>query len=198
MRYVSAVLAIICFVLLLGLNASFHKISELESQLAEKEEEIALLRDELNQTKGKLLHAQEELNQTKTELKELKRDYYILKKHPTFAEVKRFVEADSTITEFIRDHDAVCYHYALAMQRHAIEHGLFASIVVIRFKEHWGHAIVAFNTSDRGIVYVEPQCKLFVNITLGKDYFKGNGLKSILSGTMKDYAHFWDYKPKGG
>jgi hypothetical protein len=184
MRYISVILAIACLLLLLGLNASIDKIHKLESQLAEKENEILLLQDELNKTKA-------ELKSLHNEIEILHRDYYILKKNPTFEEVKEFVNS-RYIVGFGRIY---CYHNSFLYLRESLKEGIFASMVILYFP-YAGHAVIAFNTSDKGIVYYDPTVHKFVNITLHRDYFSENDIPTWYSGYIEDYAHIWSPYPK--
>ena len=164
----------------------------------EKEQELAKTLAELNATKAELERVKIQLNQTLAELNEakarievLKRDYYLLRKNITFKDVRRFLWRDDTDVHG----KGLCYHRAIRMWHNAVEDGLFASPVVLTFPGA-GHMIIAFNTTDKGIVYVDPELDVFVNVTLGRDYFEENELCSRYSGVVRDYAHFWDYEPK--
>lgn len=141
----------------------------------------------------KLLKLKVENSKLRKELDDLKKNYYLLKKNPSYKEVKRFLILDST--DIPTHEKRLCYHYALQMLANATEHGLYASPVVLIFPNA-GHMLVGFNTSDRGIIYVDPAYDFEVNITLGEDYFRENGLKSKYSGVVIDYATTWDWYPK--
>jgi uncharacterized coiled-coil protein SlyX len=67
-KFASVILAVICFVLLIGLNASVDKIHRLENKLAEKENEIAALQDELNKTIKELENARAKIDELNKEL----------------------------------------------------------------------------------------------------------------------------------
>jgi hypothetical protein len=198
MRYMSVVLAIACLFLLLGLNASIEKIHKLESQLAEKEDEIAIQQDELNQTELKLLQTQEELNSTRAELSQLHENYYILKKNPSYEELDSLLK--STYITMSSDKKPICSHISYMYWRYLTEHGVFASPAALYLKYRYGyagHMVLTFNTSDRGIVYYDPVGDIFVNISLNEDYFGQNGIKyPFAPAYVVDYVHYWDYSPK--
>lgn len=76
----------------------------------------------------------------------------------TWMELVDFITDDHTNWN---DYDAVdynCLDYAVDLVENAHEQNLKAWVVGVDFvDEETGHAFVAFETSDRGIVYVEPQ-----------------------------------------
>ncbi len=91
-----------------------------------------------------------------------------LKLHnPTYAEVKDFLAQDKTDQVPYNELTYVCTHYARDVINHAIDKGIRTAYVEIRHPG-MGHSIVAFDTTDKGIVYFEPQYDSEVRPVLGK------------------------------
>jgi hypothetical protein len=75
--------------------------------------------------------------------------------NPTYAEVVDFMMADKTDSyRYIADY-YMCGNYAETVHNNAETAGIRTAIVFIRFKEGPGHAINAFLTKDKGLVYID-------------------------------------------
>jgi hypothetical protein len=96
---------------------------------------------------------------------------YVLK-DPTYRELKSFIAADRTDeNEYIVD-SYVCEDFSADVKVHAMQQKIRCAYVSIRFIGDKAHAIVAFNTTDKGIVYIEPQSDEEVNLQAGKHYWQ--------------------------
>lgn len=69
-----------------------------------------------------------------------------------------------------------CLDKAVAINNNAIARGIWCYVVVFNYRtqmySEWSHAIVAFDTTDRGLVYFEPATDQEVELELGMDYSK--------------------------
>lgn len=93
---------------------------------------------------------------------------------PTYREVLTFLRQDKTDeNEYIEDTYGVyvCSHFARDVGNNAEEMGLRAAFVELRYLDG-GHAIVAFNTVDEGLVYFEPRTDERVKPVVGKRYYQ--------------------------
>ncbi|MBN1863158.1 MAG: hypothetical protein JW790_05890, partial [Dehalococcoidales bacterium] len=90
---------------------------------------------------------------------------------PTFAEAIDFLEDDRTDeNEYIED-EYVCSHFAADVNNNAEREGIRCALVEIRFPDS-GHAIIAFETTDEGMVYFDPISDDRVRPVIGKHYWK--------------------------
>jgi len=91
-------------------------------------------------------------------------------RNPTYKELREFLAGDKTdFNLFIRG-EHVCFDFAAELNNSAEANSLRAAYVRIRF-EKWGHAVVAFETVDRGLVFIEPQTDRNVEeLVVGKPY----------------------------
>ena len=64
-----------------------------------------------------------------------------------------------------------CSHFARDVCNNAELAGLRCAFVSLRYPER-GHAIVAFNTIDEGLVYFDPQHDELVRPVIGKLYYQ--------------------------
>jgi len=93
---------------------------------------------------------------------------------PTYKEVISFLKQDKTDeNEYIKDTYGVyvCSHFARDVGNNAEEVGLRAAFIELRYLDR-GHAIVAFNTIDKGLVYFEPRTDERVRPVVGKRYYE--------------------------
>lgn len=104
----------------------------------------------------------------------------VVLKNPTFQELKNFVLNDPTHNHpFVTD-EYECRNFATDMINNAFHKGLLAGFVLICYSPPYGqHAVVAFNTTDRGLIYIEPQTGAAINIKVGGIY-QGLLIKQIL------------------
>ncbi|GEM_PF-2240466 len=89
--------------------------------------------------------------------------------NPTFSELTAFLAADKTDSSAYIDGQYVCFDYAADVNNNADAAGIQAAYVRLRSSD-WGHAVVAFDTVDRGLVYIEPQSDQEVKLVLGQPY----------------------------
>ena len=79
--------------------------------------------------------------------------------NPTYAELKAFVEEDTTDTNDYLEHPRigyVCADFAEDVHNNAEAAGIRAASVSVDFEEGGeGHALNAFDTIDRGLVYID-------------------------------------------
>lgn len=74
---------------------------------------------------------------------------------PTWAELLSFLRLDKTDTrQYIHD-VYVCGHFAEDLHNNAEEYGIRAAFVTVKFSVGPSHALNAFKTGDRGLVYID-------------------------------------------
>lgn len=94
---------------------------------------------------------------------------------PTYEEAVAFMEEDKTSDNEYDDSDYgvyVCSHFARDVCNNAEAEGLRCAIVHLIYAEGAGHAIVAFDTIDEGLVYFEAITDEKTNPEVGKRYYK--------------------------
>jgi hypothetical protein len=75
---------------------------------------------------------------------------------PTWVELEAFLLSDKTDEILYVDGKFVCGDFAETLHNNAEASGIRAAFVIIWWEnESVGHAINAFNTSDRGMVYID-------------------------------------------
>lgn len=89
--------------------------------------------------------------------------------NPTFSELMAFLADDKTDSKQYIDGEYVCFDYAAELNNNADAKGIQAAYVRLRSND-WGHAVVAFETTDKGLIYIEPQSDTQVDLVMGKPY----------------------------
>ena len=93
---------------------------------------------------------------------------------PTYKEVITFLRQDKTDkNKYVEDTYGVyvCSHFARDVCNNAEKAGLRCAFVELRHPEQ-GHAIIAFDTIDKGLAYFEPRTDERVKPATGKQYYQ--------------------------
>jgi hypothetical protein len=99
---------------------------------------------------------------------------------PTYKEMKQFLRDDTTDEEEYVDWEEseegyfMCGDYSIMLKINAFKAGYRCFYVSIDFPEGigYGHALNAFNTTDRGIVFIDPQGDWVVDLKVGDQYWR--------------------------
>jgi cell division protein FtsB len=146
----------------------------LETQVSDLQSEVTSLEDEVIQSfnsgydegesEGYQLGYDEGYTQGVEDL--TKSGYYL--KDPTYDEAVAFINSDKTDeNEYTSDY--VCYDFTADFNSNAFQMGYRCGFVYIEFSDS-AHAIACFNTTDNGLIYVEPQTDEIVTISIGQTY----------------------------
>lgn len=80
---------------------------------------------------------------------------YTHSKDPTWKQLLDFLKKDSTDGQLYDLNTFVCTGFAETLHNNAEKSGIKAAYIGIRFTKDPGHAITAFNTTDKGLIYVD-------------------------------------------
>ncbi len=113
-------------------------------------------------------------------------------KNPSYQEMKEFLAQDLTNTKKYIQDEYVCVDFAAEVNNNAEALGFRCAIVDIFYPEGYGHTIVAFETTDRGLVFIEPQFDLEVKLVIGKSYSRINNFTPPpRDDTIKRFLIIW-------
>jgi len=87
---------------------------------------------------------------------------------PTYEEAISFIELDET-DENLYTPEYVCYDFTADLISNAAQEGYSCGFVYIEFASS-AHAIACFNTTDAGLIFVEPQNDELVDVAVGQLY----------------------------
>jgi hypothetical protein len=99
-------------------------------------------------------------------------------RNPTFQELKDFILRDPTNRNKCILNQYECRHFATEVNNNAEAEGLRCAFVLLCF-DRGQHAVVAFETTDKGLVYIEPQTDARIYPEVGGEY-QGKEIKEIL------------------
>lgn len=121
-----------------------------------------------------------------------KTNYDCSLRDPTYREMKDFLARDKTnFNKYRRNvffgidwYD--CVYFSRDVKKNAIKEGIRCAYVYIckfnKFNEKKPHALVAFNTTDRGVIFIEPQLDKEMKVAVGSKYW---------SDTITSYRIYW-------
>jgi hypothetical protein len=116
---------------------------------------------------------------------------YILK-NPTSLEMKAFLAQDQTSANTYVEDKYVCVDFAAAVTNNAETQGIRCATVDLFYPDGYGHTIVAFDTTDRGLIYIEPQFDQEVKLAVGASYSKLNNFTPApRDDTIQRYLLVW-------
>lgn len=183
------------------------QMNNLESVITYYENETLNLNEELSSTNDRLSGVQGELEQTNlslqeniSELEKLQFGDKYQMHDPTYYEASRFIASDTTDEIPYNNETFDCEDFCQQINNNAENRGIRCAYVVLYFYDtNTGHAIIGFNTVDRGMVYVEPQSDEWVeNLEVGNDYWTdcvvpkgGYYYEDAPNDTIKEFLIFW-------
>ena len=89
---------------------------------------------------------------------------------PTFAEMIAFLNKNKVNWNAYTS-EYVCVDFACELQRDAGSENMRMAVVLIDFPGRIGHALVAFETTDQGLIYFEPQADHRMKVEIGRKYW---------------------------
>ena len=142
-----------------------NRLSTCRAEYLSKEKELSRIIDEMEEENSML---QEKLANLSTAYESLKAQKGLV--NPTFYELASFIHRDRTDRrEYIED-KFTCVDFANTFIKNFAREGFYSCLAYAEF-EDTAHAIVVVNTTDIGLVYVEPQeDDVIFNLKEGDDY----------------------------
>jgi len=99
-------------------------------------------------------------------------------KNPSFQELRDFILGDTTSRNSFVLYEYECRHFTTTVNNNAEAEGLRCAFVLLCF-EQGQHSVIAFETTDRGLVYIEPQTDAAIHPEVGGQY-QGREITEIL------------------
>jgi len=167
-----------------GLNATMQQIKEdykklfdeqasIYGNLTNMSRQIKDLRTKISGLRKELRAEHKRNNELKNQLESVKKSKGLLK--PTYKQLKSFVLRDDTdLLEWEEDFD--CTEFSNRFIDNFAKEGFFACTTELNLiidGEEAGHIIIAVNTKDKGLYYIEPQSDSVFpadKLQVGKNY----------------------------
>ena len=153
------------------------EVATLNSQLLTSQAQVETLQDEVDTLESEVsesynsgysageadgydagyLQAMEYVNET---------GWYLV--DPTYSEAMAFTENDTTdLHPYTPDY--VCYDFSADYIANALDAGYRCGFVYIEYATT-AHSVVCFNTTDYGLIYIEPQNDAVITLAIGQMY----------------------------
>jgi len=143
-----------------------------DDELQAMQAELATVGIELNASKDLVESLEDTLSNLQVNYDRLTAGYGYVLRDPGYQEMKAFLAQDETSEQEYLRNEYICVDFAANVKANAAEEGIRCAYVVIEYLGTTGHAIVAFDTTDRGLVYVEPQFDWDVEPEIGRRYYE--------------------------
>jgi len=101
---------------------------------------------------------------------------YIVLKDPTYGELMSFLEEDKTDEHEYVEGVYTCSNFASELNNNAEENGFRAAYVYMEYSES-AHTLAAFDTVDKGLIFIEPQFDDEVVVSVGISFSRANGYR---------------------
>ncbi len=164
-----------------ALAVSQSSLESTQSGLESAQADLASTSRTLSLTQTALASTQDNLASLNTDYADLQTSYDgLMTGHgytitdPTYRQMQSFLSRDRTDSKQYVADEYECRHFAQDVCNKAEAEDIRCAYVSISFPSS-GHAIVAFHTVDRGLVYVEPQTDDEMSLRVGIHYWQSGG-----------------------
>lgn len=166
------------------LNVTTDELSLVKSELVSVTTEVSSVRNELS-------FATTELSLLKSESEKLQaRSPYALR-DPTYKEMKDFVAADLTNMKLYIREAYTGDQFSRDVNNSAKEKGLRCAFVLISYSGGKGNNLVAFQTVDKGLVFINPRDDKEMKVAEGVRYWRDNSYTVTWDDTIVDIIIVW-------
>jgi len=152
------------------LEATQTQLTDLETELATRQTELAVADIELNTSKEFVESLEATLSNLQVNYARVTTGYGYVLRDPSYQEMKDFLKQDDTSEREYVESEYMCVDFAADVKANTVEEGIRCAYVIIEYREGGGHTVVAFDTTDRGLVYIEPQFDWEIEPQIGKRY----------------------------
>ena len=109
---------------------------------------------------------------------------------PSYQEMLTFVHTDKTNEHPYINGTYICWQFSADFINNAFNAGYRTGLVYIALAGG-AHSIVAFNTTDRGLIFVEPQDDSVVTLQVGTHYFDRSKYVVDYDDTIVSFEIMW-------
>jgi len=178
-RFTVVILAIVAIASLITtvwvlneLNRVHNSRLLVNDELQALQAELATVEIALNESRELIESLEDTLSNLQVNYARLTTGYGYVLRDPSYQEMKNFLEQDETSEQEYLRNEYICVDFAANVKANAAKEGIRCVYVVIEYLGTTGHAIVAFDTTDRGLVYIEPQFDWDVELEIGRRYYE--------------------------
>lgn len=186
------IMIVIIGILLVLIFTTLNSNSIVETSVINLKNEVASVNNNIESADNQVAVITEDINSLQIKLDENLSEIDLLRNgaryeshDPTYSELIDFLAEDLTNKNKYIEDVYVCRHFATEVNNNAEKIGLRCAYVGVNFTGLEPHALVGFNTTDRGMIYYDAQIfsvnnggtetqtgsNWRVDLEIGKDYF---------------------------
>jgi len=186
------IISLLWWMKLTNLSESISEIEEqkiiLEEEILKRDDEQSILNSDISVANNKYNNVQQRLNNVISDINYLKNSVHYELHDPTYSEMIDFLKSDLTNEkEYVGDGENlyVCRHFSQEINNNSEKQGIRCAYIGIIFSGDEPHAILAFNTTDKGMIYYDSSYYSMynsitehengyywkINLEIGKDYY---------------------------
>lgn len=154
------------------LKATQAQWVNVEAELATMQAELATVEIELNASEEHVESLEAELFNWQVNYERLTTGYGYVLRDPSYQEMRSFLARDKTSEREYVENEYVCVDFAADVKANAAKEEIRCAYVVIEYRGGTGHSIIAFDTTNQGLVFIEPQFDWEVEPEIGKRYYQ--------------------------
>jgi hypothetical protein len=160
------------FTMFESISTLSKKTESLQTELNENKQVLADLNSKFMDTQNDKRIASENLNKTIEELQLRQSGNKYTLHDPLYWTAQSFLSSDSTDKKPYDNETFTCANYAQEINNNAEKIGIRCAYVVVNFSDsEQNHALIAFESTDKGLKFFEPQTDERVNLQIGKSYW---------------------------
>jgi hypothetical protein len=153
------------------LTSTRDTLSSTQNDLKSTQNQVTGLQSSITGLQSDLTTVRAQVDELQTNLNRLTSSYSYVASDPTFASMQTFLAADTTDSKPYVNGSYVCWNFASDVIADAAKQHIRCGFVYVEFPTS-AHAVVAFDTTDKGIVYIEPQSDEVVQLKVGVRYYQ--------------------------
>jgi cob(I)alamin adenosyltransferase len=155
----------------IDLTNTQSKLSTAQVKLVQTQADLTNALNQVTLTNERVNTLQTDYDSLKTNYDRLTTGYAYVLSDPTYLQMKNFLSGDKTDQKTYDASIYNCQNFSADLITNAAKLKIRCAFVSIDERSS-GHAIIAFNTTDKGIIYIEPQSDEEVNLQVGKRYYQ--------------------------
>ncbi len=112
-------------------------------------------------------------------------------RNPTYAQALQFVASDKTESHMYLAGVYLCGNFSADFQENALKAGFNCGYVTLFFVDDTKHALNSFSTTDRGVIFIEPQTDEIVSVNVGEIYRGSAWNLQVHNATVAGFSVAW-------
>lgn len=154
-----------------NLTQTRTQLTAVSSQLATAQTNLAQVQTNLAAEQTQLTAANDQVSSLQVDINRMATGYGYVLKDPSYAQMQSFLAADQTDKRTYDVNNYNCVNFSADVKANAAKQKIRCAVVYVDFPST-SHDFVAFNTTDRGLIYIEPQSDDQVVPQVGKRYYQ--------------------------